>query len=173
MRFGFRFSGCPDPSRTCDRRDAHKDTCGGGGACTDADKNAHECEQECRGQRPNDLGNAPCVIDLSARRCAREDSLRSVWTGGGLQLNLVSVSPAASVCAPQLTDTDCLITVTDGECTVVIGGKRAHIVRGQAALVPAGTCCEIKNASLTLGLGLAIVCAPRAYPWGTDISLRE
>ncbi len=171
MRFRFGFSGSTDPSRAHNVRDTRKGTCDSRGVHAGEDNSAHACERERCCQGASDLGNTPCIIDISARRCAREDSLRSVWTGGELQISLVSLSPAASMCAPQLTDADRFITVTEGECTVVIGGKRACMVRGQAALVPKGSCCEIKNASPTLGLGLAIVCAPRAYPWGTDISL--
>jgi hypothetical protein len=168
MGFGFRFSNRRayvndsniDTSRACTK-----------GAYDSTDKTEHACaEARCR-RNANDRGNAPCIIDLSARKCAREDSLRSVWTGSGLQLVFVSLAPCSAMHAPELTATDCLITVTEGECEVLIAGKRSCIVRGQAALIPSGTACEVKNASLTLGAGLAIVCAPRAYPWGTDASL--
>ncbi len=119
-----------------------------------------------------DQGPRPCVLDIEDLTVQNGNFRTALWTGGNLQVTVMSVEPGDDVGLEVHEDRDQFLRIEAGLARVEMGPARdaLDLVHkagdGSAVLVPAGTWHNIVNVG-EVPLKLYSVYAPAEHPHGT------
>lgn len=120
----------------------------------------------------HDTGPEPTVLDIEARTCDNELFRTTLWTGGNLQLTVMSIPVGGEVGLEQHDGIDQFLRIEQGDAEVRMGDSadRLDFVRPASAdhaiLVPAGKWHNIVNTG-DRPLKLYSIYAPAEHPHGT------
>ena len=127
---------------------------------------------KCTSGAMRDRGNEPIVFDIRKEAYMTPDFRTAIWTGGNLQLVVMTVPVGGEIGIERHEGIDQLIGVISGAGEVVFGNREnffapplpidAHSV----ILIPSGTYHNVKNVGMT-PLKLYSVYAPKAHKFGT------
>ncbi len=127
---------------------------------------------KCTSGAMRDRGNEPIVFDIRKEAYMTPDFRTALWTGGNLQLVLMTIPVGEEIGVERHEGIDQLIGVISGTGEVVFGNREnffapplpldAHSV----ILIPSGTYHNVKNVGMT-PLKLYSVYAPKAHKFGT------
>jgi mannose-6-phosphate isomerase-like protein (cupin superfamily) len=133
-------------------------------------------QNQCNGANTagicSDKGPSPFIanIALSARE---NDAFRTAfWTGGRLQMTLMSIAPRGEIGFEMHPNVDQFIRVEQGRGRVIIGNNgmlpaaQQRISRDDGVFIPAGTWHNIINEGFR-PLKLSSIYAPPQHPRGT------
>ncbi len=119
-----------------------------------------------------DYGPEPTVLDIDAYTMSNTDFRTALWTGGKLQVTLMSIPVGGDVGLEQHPDTDQFLRIEDGEAKVMMGDGKESLdftkTAGKdfAIFVPAGKWHNIVNTG-DKPLKLYSVYTPVEHPHGT------
>ena len=119
-----------------------------------------------------DKGNEPIVFDIRKEAFMNSDFRTALWTGGNLQLTVMTVPVGEDIGVERHDNLDQLIGVISGAGEVVFGNMENYFAppipldAHSVVLVPAGTYHNVKNVGKT-PLKLYSVYAPKAHKFGT------
>ena len=125
-----------------------------------------------------DMGANPYVENIERISVYNGNFRTAIWTGGHLQMTLMSIPPCGEIGREIHTDTDQFIRVEQGYALVSMGTNkncmdvRWNMRKGDAVFVPAGTWHNIANAGRT-PLKLSSIYAPPHHPKGTVHRTKE
>ena len=119
-----------------------------------------------------DLGAKPCLINIRKETLCNQMFRTVIWTGGYLQVTVMSIPEGSEIGLEMHDDLDQLIKVESGCANVYMGDSKqnvkfvARVNSDYAIVVPAGTWHNIINAC---GCPLKVysVYAPPKHPFGT------
>ena len=127
---------------------------------------------KCTSGAMRDRGNEPIVFDIRKEAYMTPDFRTALWTGGNLQLVVMTVPVGEEIGVERHEGIDQLIGVISGAGEVAFGNREnffapplpldAHSV----VLIPSGTYHNVKNVGMT-PLKLYSVYAPKAHKFGT------
>ena len=174
------FSGCSG-CRTC-RGNGDEGRRESGKNCTEHVSNLNTGKQSClknstgapgcSGADMRDRGNEPIVFDIRREAFMTPDYRTAIWTGGNLQLTVMTV-PVGEETGTELHEgVDQLVGVVSGAGEVSFGNRENYFAPAipldahSVVLVPSGTYHNIKNVGKT-PLKLYSVYAPRVHKFGT------
>ena len=127
----------------------------------------------CTGdQIMEDRGNAPYTGNVENASKNNQSYRKALWTGGHLQLVLMSIPAGEELGVEVHPDTDQFIKVEEGMGEVLMGRRegvfdyKSQISSGTAILVPAGAYHNVKNTG-RYPLKIYTVYAPPHHPFGT------
>ena len=125
-----------------------------------------------------DKGDNPYVKNIERMAAHNMNFRTAIWTGGHLQMTLMSIPTCGEIGQEIHPDTDQYIRVEQG-CAVVSMGKNKNRMdiaqnmhRGDVVFVPAGTWHTIVNAG-RMPLKLSSIYAPPHHPKGTVHRTKE
>lgn len=119
-----------------------------------------------------DQGPQPCVLEIEDVTVRNTNFRTALWTGGNLQVTVMSVEPGGDVGLEVHEDRDQFLRIEAGQARVEMGPTRDDLDfvhkagDGSAVLVPAGTWHNIVNVG-EVPLKLYSVYAPAEHPHGT------
>jgi mannose-6-phosphate isomerase-like protein (cupin superfamily) len=119
-----------------------------------------------------DRGNEPIVFDIRREAFMTPDYRTALWTGGNLQLTVMTIPAGEETGVEMHEGVDQLIGVISGAGEVSFGNRANYFAPAvpldthSVVLVPSGTYHNIKNAGRT-PLKLYSVYAPRVHKFGT------
>ena len=128
-------------------------------------------------QRPyppavSDCGPNPFVVDVLKATLNNDTYRTALWTGGHLQLTLMSIPVGEDIGLEVHPDTDQFLRIEDGQGLVQMGSGKDRLYFRQpvyddfAILIPAGTWHNVTNTG-NKPLKLYSIYAPPHHPWGT------
>ena len=118
---------------------------------------------------PNGTTGAP---NIETRTCDNEDFRRTLWTGGNLQLTVMSIPVGSEVGLERHADIDQFLRIEEGEAEVRMGDSADRLdfvcpaSADHAIFVPAGKWHNIVNNG-DQPLKLYSIYAPAEHPHGT------
>ena len=124
------------------------------------------------GSKMRDRGNEPIVFDIRKEAFMTPDFRTALWTGGNLQLTVMTVPVGEEIGVEMHEGLDQLIGVVSGAGEVSFGNRENYLApplpldAHSVMLVPAGTYHNVKNVGKT-PLKLYSVYAPKAHKFGT------
>ena len=125
-----------------------------------------------------DYGADPLIVNID-RYADRNTNFRTtLWTGGELQVTLMSIPVGGEIGIEMHSGTDQFIRVEKGRALVMMGNGPERLNQQQligsqyAVIVPAGTWHNIVNAG-NVPLKLYSVYAPPQHPFGTVHPTKE
>ena len=127
---------------------------------------------KCTGGDMRDRGNEPIVFDIRREAFMTPDYRTALWTGGNLQLTVMTIPVGEETGVEMHEGVDQLIGVVSGAGEVSFGNRENYFAPAipldahSVVLVPSGTYHNIKNAGRT-PLKLYSVYAPRVHKFGT------
>ena len=119
-----------------------------------------------------DRGNEPIVFDIRKEAFMTPDFRTALWTGGNLQLTVMTIPVGEEIGLEMHESLDQLIGVVSGAGEVAFGNRENYLApplpldAHSVVLVPAGTYHNVKNVGKT-PLRLYSVYAPKAHKFGT------
>lgn len=119
-----------------------------------------------------DYGAEPATLNIESYTLANENFRTALWTGGNLQVTLMSIPAGGDVGLEQHTNIDQFLRVEEGTARVMMGDSedRLDFVREVsddfAILVPAGKWHNIVNTG-DKPLKIYSIYAPAEHPRGT------
>ena len=120
----------------------------------------------------NDYGGEPLVVNIDSFAKANTDFRRALWTGGHLQVTLMSIPVGGDIGIEMHSCVDQFIRIENG-CAIVMMGKDKEILNyrqkvngNYAVIIPAGTWHNILNIGST-PLKLYSIYAPPQHPFVT------
>ena len=138
-----------------------------------------ESAPSCRSRDPygngteiRDKGNEPIVFDIRKEAFMTPDFRTALWTGGNLQLTVMTIPVGDEIGVEMHESLDQLIGVVSGAGEVSFGNRENYLApplpldAHSVVLVPAGTYHNVVNVGKT-PLKLYSVYAPRAHKFGT------
>ena len=142
-----------------------------GDSCADYCSNFNTGTVGCSSRDMRDKGNAPTVFDIRKEAFMTPDYRTALWTGGNLQLTVMTI-PVGEDTGVEIHDgIDQLVGVVSGAGEVSFGNRENYFAPSipldahSVVLVPSGTYHIIKNVGRT-PLKLYSVYAPRAHKFG-------
>lgn len=127
---------------------------------------------KCTSGEMRDRGNEPVVFDIRKEAFMTPDFRTALWTGGNLQLTVMTIPVGEEIGVEMHEGLDQLIGVISGAGEVVFGNRENYFApplpldAHSVVLIPAGTYHNVKNVGKT-PLKLYSVYAPRAHKFGT------
>ena len=125
-----------------------------------------------------DRGNEPIVFDIRREAFMTPDFRTALWTGGNLQLTVMTIPVGEDIGVEKHENLDQLIGVISGAGEVSFGNRENYLASPipldahSVVLVPAGTYHNVKNVGKT-PLKLYSVYAPKAHKFGTVEKTKE
>ena len=125
-----------------------------------------------------DRGNEPIVFDIRKEAFMTPDFRTALWTGGNLQLTVMTIPKGEEIGVEMHESLDQLIGVISGAGEVSFGNRENYLAppipidAHSVVLVPAGTYHNVKNVGNT-PLKLYSVYAPKAHKFGTVEKSKE
>lgn len=119
-----------------------------------------------------DLGPKPSIINMNRAASINQSFRTALWTGGHLQVTLMSIPVGESIGIEQHDNLDQFIRVEHGRAGVTMGytpndlGEQQPIDESYAVIIPAGTWHNIANIGNS-PLKLYSIYAPPQHPFGT------
>ena len=119
-----------------------------------------------------DQGPKPCVVNIEQTTLQNPNYRTALWTGGYLQLTVMSIPVGGDIGLEVHPDTDQFIRVESGSGKAVMGASQENltyqqfVVDGDAVLVPAGTWHNVINYGRS-PLKIYTIYAPPHHPHGT------
>lgn len=119
-----------------------------------------------------DYGPEPLVINLNAAVKQNRNFRTTLWTGGHLQLTLMSICPGEDIGLERHSDTDQFIRIEQGHGIVKMGNSKdkldfqRNFFAGDAIFIPAGKWHNVFNTS-NVPLKVYSIYAPPQHPKGT------
>lgn len=129
-------------------------------------------QPRCTSGEIRDRGNEPIVFDIRREAFMTPDFRTALWTGGNLQLTVMTVPIGEETGVEKHEGLDQLVGVISGAGEVVFGNRENYFAppipldAHSVILIPAGTYHNIKNVGRT-PLKLYSVYAPKAHKFGT------
>jgi len=126
----------------------------------------------CTDGEMRDRGNEPIVFDIRKEAFMTPDFRTALWTGGNLQLTVMTIPVGEETGVERHEGLDQLIGVISGAGEVVFGNRENYFAppipldAHSVVLIPAGTYHNVKNVGRT-PLKLYSVYAPKAHKFGT------
>lgn len=126
----------------------------------------------CTGGNMRDRGNEPIVFDIRKEAFMTPDFRTALWTGGNLQLTVMTIPGGEETGVERHEGIDQLVGVVSGAGEVAFGNRENYFAppipldAHSVILIPAGTYHNIKNVGRT-PLKLYSVYAPKAHKFGT------
>lgn len=143
---------------------------------TDAVRKEGAAPTRCTGENMRDRGNEPIVFDIRKEAFLTPDFRVALWTGGNLQLTVMTIPVGEETGIERHEGIDQLVGVVSGAGEVLFGNRENYFATPvpldahSVILIPAGTYHNIRNVGRT-PLKLYSVYAPKAHKFGTvDIS---
>lgn len=142
--------------------------CGG----PDSREEAQSGAEERTAVEMKDYGSEPTVLDIEEYTLANGNFRTTLWTGGNLQLTLMSVPVGGEIGLEQHPDIDQFLRIEQGEAEVRMGDSREQLdfVRPASAdcavFVPAGKWHNVVNKG-EVPLKLYSIYAPAEHAHGT------
>lgn len=127
---------------------------------------------KCSSGEMRDRGNEPIVFDIRREAFLTPDFRTALWTGGNLQLTLMSVPVGEEIGVELHEGLDQLIGVVSGAGEVQFGNRENYLApplpldSHSVVLIPSGTYHNIRNVGRT-PLKLYSIYAPKAHKFGT------
>ena len=127
---------------------------------------------DANGTRMRDRGNEPIVFDIRKEAFMTPEFRTALWTGGNLQLTVMTLPEGEEIGVEMHESLDQLIGVVSGAGEVSFGNRENYLApplpldAHSVVLVPAGTYHNVKNVGKT-PLKLYSVYAPKAHKFGT------
>ncbi len=127
-----------------------------------------------RGEHPEirDYGCEPFVFNLRHATVMNQSFRTALWTGGHLQLTVMSIPARGDIGAEMHSDVDQLIYVEGGQAKVLFGHCKSSlhevgcVAEGYAVIIPAGTWHNIVNIGCRPLKVFSIYASPQ-HPKGT------
>lgn len=119
-----------------------------------------------------DCGPEPFVVNIEMATKQNTSFRTTLWTGGLLQLTLMSIPPGESIGLELHPDVDQFLRIEQGQGLAMMGPEkdclrlRQTVSPGCAVLVPAGTWHNLINTG-SCPLRLYSIYAPPEHPHGT------
>lgn len=119
-----------------------------------------------------DFGPSPLVFNIEKYTKYNENFRTAIWTGGNMQLTLMSIPVMGEIGVEMHPEVDQFIRIEDGNAVVKMGNSRDNLnyqkrVDGDfAIIVPAGTWHNVVNIGNT-PLKIYTIYAPPQHPFGT------
>ena len=119
-----------------------------------------------------DYGCEPFIFNINHATCMNENFRTTLWTGGHMQLTLMSIPVYGDIGVEMHPNVDQFIRVESGNAKVYMGSCRdnlqgvACVKENDAILIPAGTWHNIVNVG-GRPLKLYSLYAPPQHPFGT------
>ena len=119
-----------------------------------------------------DYGAEPTVLDIDAYTMSNTNFRTTLWTGGKLQVTLMSIPTGGEVGLEQHPDTDQFLRIEDGSARVMIGSHKDSLdfvktaEKDFAIFIPAGKWHNIVNSG-DRPLKIYSVYSPAEHPHGT------
>ena len=129
-------------------------------------------QPKCSSSAVRDRGNEPIVFDIQKEAFMTQDFRTALWTGGNLQLTVMTIPVDGEIGVEMHEGVDQLIGVVSGAGEVVFGNRESYFApplpldSHSVVLVPAGTYHNVKNVGRT-PLKLYSVYAPKVHKFGT------
>lgn len=101
--------------------------------------------------RPRDHGPQPYVVNIEQATLRNNNYRTTLWTGGYLQLTLMTIRPGEDIGLEIHPDTDQFLRIEEGQGIVQMGPSKRNLTFRQpvfadtAVFVPAGTWHNITN----------------------------
>lgn len=131
-------------------------------------RNCNQCEHpEIR-----DYGRGPFVFNIRHATNMNRNFRTALWTGGHMQLTLMSIPVRSDIGVEMHPDVDQFIRVESGHAKVYFGNSRNSLQEAEtvnenyAVLIPAGTWHNIVNIG-NRPLKVYSLYAPPNHPFGT------
>lgn len=127
---------------------------------------------KCTSGAMRDRGNEPIVFDIRKEAFMTPDFRTALWTGGNLQLTVMTLSVGEETGAERHEGVDQLVGVISGAGEVAFGNRENYFAdplpldAHSVILIPSGTYHNIKNVGKT-PLKLYSVYAPKVHKFGT------
>ncbi len=118
-----------------------------------------------------DYGAEPTILDIEAYTTTNENFRTALWTGGKLQVTLMSIPVGGEVGLELHSDTDQFLRVEDGEAKVMMGDSKENLNFTKtvgpdfAIFVPAGKWHNLINTGKK-PLKLYSIYSPVEHPHG-------
>ena len=131
--------------------------------------------RKCRcGSHPEirDYGCEPFIFNIDHATNKNENFRTTLWTGGDMQLTLMSIPAHDDIGTEMHSDVDQFIRIESGRAEVYLGNcpnslhKEACVDADYAIIIPAGTWHNIVNVG-KCPLKLYSLYAPPKHPFGT------
>ncbi len=128
--------------------------------------------QFCSVNNQTDFGPTPCVMNIVWASNANENYRTALWTGGDLQLTLMTIPSFEDIGIEIHPDNDQYLRIEGGSGLFQMGEKEEEVsyqqwlVPGDGIFVPAGTWHNIINVG-DCPLRISSVYAPPHHPRGT------
>lgn len=124
------------------------------------------------GNRSNDYGPNPFVIDIEKATLQNNYFRKALWTGNNLQLTLMSINPGEEIGLEVHPDLDQFIRIEQGQGVVMMGDCenclcfQNRVYGDFAIIIPAGKWHNLINTG-RVPLKLYSIYAPPQHPFGT------
>lgn len=130
------------------------------------------CNNNCsqnKNNRGNNCYDNIITLDIHDRAMRNQNYLDTVWTGCFMQMTVMCIPPCSDVGLSVMEDTDHIIRIEQGQCSVRMGCCpnelcfKQKLCAGDCVCVPAGTWHNIIN----IGNGplkLSTIYAPPKHP---------
>jgi len=120
----------------------------------------------------NDYGPNPFVINIEKATVRNRFFRTALWTGGHLQLTLMSINPGEDIGLEIHRDLDQFLRIEQGRGVVMMGKSkddlsfRRRVSDDYAIIIPAGTWHNLVNTG-NVPIKLYSIYAPPQHPFGT------
>lgn len=125
-----------------------------------------------------DYGAEPLIVNIDRFAKMNTNYRTALWTGGHLQVTLMSIPSGGDIGLEMHSDVDQFIRVESGRAFVMMGQNKTNLNDRQgidsnyAVIIPAGTWHNIINIGNT-PLKLYSIYAPPQHPFGTVHKTKE
>ena len=119
-----------------------------------------------------DYGSEPFIFNINHATNMNENFRTTLWTGGDMQLTLMSIPCGGDIGIEMHNDVDQFIRIESGHAKIYMGNsptslcEKGYANANYAILVPAGTWHNIVNVG-SRPLKLYSLYAPPHHPFGT------
>lgn len=119
-----------------------------------------------------DSGGEPLIVNIDRAAKLNHNFRTALWTGGQLQLTLMSIPVGGDIGLEMHPRTDQFIRIESGTAQVMMGKKkdapdyRQRVNSDYAVIIPAGTWHNIVNIG-NMPLKVYSIYAPPQHPFGT------